>query len=127
MTDGFGCDEPFSSTNVNQLFALGAVVSPFVSVTVTWYRPAPSVWSFGGVTSAASGGNSASIVVGLVTFTNAEGTTKLPTATLATWGTPLSSKLLPVIVTSVLLFVGPNPGETLLIVGLVMEGASSHR
>ena len=55
VTVGSGCDEPLSSTYVNQLFTLTALVSPSCSVTVTCTRPAPSVWSLGGITSAAAG------------------------------------------------------------------------
>ncbi len=46
---------PLLSTYVNALPALGALLSPSVSVTTTWTRPAPSVGAFDGRTFAAAG------------------------------------------------------------------------
>src|SRR5262245_48489502 len=66
VTVGSGCEEPLSSTKLNQLFTLAALVSPSFSVTVTCTRPAPSVGSFAG-TKEEPGGIVAVIVVGLVT------------------------------------------------------------
>ena len=55
VTVGSAAAEPLSSTNVNPVFMLTALVSPSLSVTVTWYSPAPSVWSFGGTKDEAAG------------------------------------------------------------------------
>src|SRR5947208_15921080 len=71
VTVGSGCEEPLSSTKVNQLFTLAALVSPSFSVTVTCTRPAPSVGSCGEVKER-PGGIVAVIVVGLVTVNDPE-------------------------------------------------------
>src|SRR5262249_2323787 len=118
VTAGIVAGVPFSSTNVNQLFGLTALVSPSFRVTLTCARPAPSLGSFAG-TASEPGGIWAEIVVGPVTLNAALGSSTAPTWTLLTSGVPFCSKFVPVIVTDVAEAVEPTAGVTLVIVGRV--------
>ena len=106
---------------------LTALVSPSFSVTVTWYSPAPSVWSFGGTNDEAAG-KSAMICVGLSTVNCPDVSSTPPTWRFATSGTPLCSKFVPVIVTLVSgPDVRPEAGLRFVTVGRVTAGAWLQR
>ena len=62
----------FTDLSWTQSFLVGALLSPSVSVTTTWTRPAPSVAACGGMTLAAAG-NVALIDVGPLTWKSASG------------------------------------------------------
>ena len=115
-----------SSTKVNQLFTLAALVSPSFSVTVTCTRPAPSVGSCGEVKER-PGGIVAVIVVGLVTVNDPEESSASPTWMFATTGLPFCSNFVPVIVTPVDVEVKPMEGLRLVTVGRVLAEAWLQR